>query len=296
MSTTRHRFVRRHRRRARSGTRDRRDGSPGTATWSSSIPARPPTAGSARRPGSPASPATRATSPWPSRPPLAPADLAPLRGWVNNAAVFRDVDLHSAPAEDVADLVLANLRLAVTGCAAAVRAFLDAGTPGAIVNVSSHQAQRAVPGALAYATAKAAVEGLTRAVAVDYAAERDPVQRGGARLDRHGAVRRDAGGASRGRRRARASAPARATGTARRGGGRRRGPAVGRDVVRHRCRAPRRRRTVRARRRPEARNVIRTGRQATRTYDVVGGSEAGDQPDDDREDRRARPGPASSRT
>ncbi len=97
------------------------------------------------------------------------ADLAPLRGWVNNAAVFRDVDLHSAPAKEVADLVLANLRLAVTGCAAAVRAFLDAGTPGAIVNVSSHQAQRAVPGALAYATAKAAVEGLTRAVAVDYA-------------------------------------------------------------------------------------------------------------------------------
>jgi len=38
----------------------------------------------------------------------------------------------------------------------------------AIVNVSSHQARRAVPGALPYATAKAAVEGLTRALAVDY--------------------------------------------------------------------------------------------------------------------------------
>jgi NAD(P)-dependent dehydrogenase (short-subunit alcohol dehydrogenase family) len=49
-----------------------------------------------------------------------------------------------------------------------VRRFLRAGTGGAIVNVSSHQAQRAVPGALPYATAKAAVEGLTRAVAVDY--------------------------------------------------------------------------------------------------------------------------------
>jgi NAD(P)-dependent dehydrogenase (short-subunit alcohol dehydrogenase family) len=36
------------------------------------------------------------------------------------------------------------------------------------VNVSSHQAQRAVRGALPYATAKAAVEGLTRATAVDY--------------------------------------------------------------------------------------------------------------------------------
>jgi NAD(P)-dependent dehydrogenase (short-subunit alcohol dehydrogenase family) len=34
--------------------------------------------------------------------------------------------------------------------------------------VSSHQAQRPVRGALPYATAKAAVEGLTRALAVDY--------------------------------------------------------------------------------------------------------------------------------
>ena len=95
--------------------------------------------------------------------------LAPLRGWVNNAAVFRDLDLHASPSEDIAQLVLQNLRLAVTGCAVAVRRFLGAGTPGAVVNVSSHQAQRAVPGALAYATAKAAIEGLTRAVAVDYA-------------------------------------------------------------------------------------------------------------------------------
>ena len=99
----------------------------------------------------------------------AAARVAPLHGWVNNAAVFRDVDLHSAPSADVAHLVLQNLRLAVTGCAVAVRRFLAAGSPGAVVNVSSHQAQRAVPGALAYATAKAAIEGLTRAVAVDYA-------------------------------------------------------------------------------------------------------------------------------
>jgi NAD(P)-dependent dehydrogenase (short-subunit alcohol dehydrogenase family) len=50
----------------------------------------------------------------------------------------------------------------------AVQRFLAAKTPGAIVNVSSHQAQRAVRGALPYVTAKAAIEGLTRAVAVDY--------------------------------------------------------------------------------------------------------------------------------
>jgi NAD(P)-dependent dehydrogenase (short-subunit alcohol dehydrogenase family) len=91
-----------------------------------------------------------------------------LAGWVNNAAVFRDVSVHDTPARDVLDLIVSNLGLAVTGCSVAVRRFLAAGTPGAIVNVSSHQAQRAVPGALAYSTAKAAVEGLTRALAVDY--------------------------------------------------------------------------------------------------------------------------------
>jgi NAD(P)-dependent dehydrogenase (short-subunit alcohol dehydrogenase family) len=94
--------------------------------------------------------------------------VAPLAGWVNNAAVFRDASLHTTEPTTVLDLVRLNLAPAVVGCATAVRRFLAAGTPGAIVNVSSHQAQRAVPGATPYATAKAAVEGLTRAAAVEY--------------------------------------------------------------------------------------------------------------------------------
>src|SRR5258708_17669544 len=93
---------------------------------------------------------------------------APLAGWVNNAAVFRDVSLHDVPATELLALITINLALAVTGCVTAVRRFLASGSPGAIVNVSSHQAQRPVPGALPYATAKAAIEGLTRALAVDY--------------------------------------------------------------------------------------------------------------------------------
>lgn len=90
-----------------------------------------------------------------------------LRGWVNNAAVFRDAALHDTPASDVLALIAANLAPTLAGCATAVRRLLAAGG-GAIVNVSSHQAQRPVRGALPYATAKAAVEGLTRALAVDY--------------------------------------------------------------------------------------------------------------------------------
>jgi NAD(P)-dependent dehydrogenase (short-subunit alcohol dehydrogenase family) len=89
-------------------------------------------------------------------------------GWVNNAAVFRDVALDSAPVREVLDTIALNFEPVVVGCATAVRRFLAAATPGAIVNVSSHQAQRAVRGALPYATAKAAAEGLTRALAVDY--------------------------------------------------------------------------------------------------------------------------------
>ena len=79
------------------------------------------------------------------------ADIAeragPLVGWLNNAAVFRDASLHAAPAREVLELITLNLGLAVTGCATAIRRFLAGASPGAIVNVSSHQAQRPVPGA-----------------------------------------------------------------------------------------------------------------------------------------------------
>lgn len=91
-----------------------------------------------------------------------------LSGWVNNAAVFRDASVHSDGAREVLDAIALNLDPAVVGCATSIRSMLAAGTGGAIVNVSSHQAQRAVRGALPYATAKAAIEGLTRALAVDY--------------------------------------------------------------------------------------------------------------------------------
>src|SRR3712207_6066909 len=52
---------------------------------------------------------------------------------------------------------------AVIRCATAMRHFLEAQTGWAIVNVCSHQARWAVRDALPYCTAKAAVEGLTRA-------------------------------------------------------------------------------------------------------------------------------------
>jgi NAD(P)-dependent dehydrogenase (short-subunit alcohol dehydrogenase family) len=94
---------------------------------------------------------------------------APLAGWVNNAAVLGDAaSFHSTPAADVLERISLNLGLVLVGCATAVRRFLAAGTAGSIVNVSSHQAVRAVPGCASYVTAKAGIEGLTRALAVEY--------------------------------------------------------------------------------------------------------------------------------
>ena len=95
-------------------------------------------------------------------------EMGDLTGWVNNAAIFHDADLHTSSPEDLIALINANLALVVVGSATAVRRFRDQGTVGSIVNVSSHQDQRAVRGALSYATAKAAVEGFTRAAAVDF--------------------------------------------------------------------------------------------------------------------------------
>jgi NAD(P)-dependent dehydrogenase (short-subunit alcohol dehydrogenase family) len=91
-----------------------------------------------------------------------------LTGWVNNAALFRDASVHTAPAREVVDLIATNLNPAVVGSAVAVRRFVAAGTAGAIVNVTSHQARQAVPGCTPYVTAKAGIEGLTRALAVEY--------------------------------------------------------------------------------------------------------------------------------
>jgi NAD(P)-dependent dehydrogenase (short-subunit alcohol dehydrogenase family) len=93
---------------------------------------------------------------------------APLSGWVNNAAVFRDAGLATATPGQIEELIAANLNMTIVGCRTAVQHFLSHSRAGAIVNVSSHQAQRPVRGALPYATAKAAIEGLTRAAAVDH--------------------------------------------------------------------------------------------------------------------------------
>jgi glucose 1-dehydrogenase len=94
--------------------------------------------------------------------------LAPLAGWVNNAAVGRMGMLHDAVPAEVDEIIRINLMGAFWGCAEAVRAFLAQRSPGAIVNISSIHARAAFNGFAAYDVAKGGVNALTRYVAVEY--------------------------------------------------------------------------------------------------------------------------------
>jgi NAD(P)-dependent dehydrogenase (short-subunit alcohol dehydrogenase family) len=99
---------------------------------------------------------------------IAAQDLAPLGGWVNNAAVVAQDPLHDPNVELVTRLFRLNVDGYYWGCSEAVRAFLAQGTGGAIVNISSLQAFASFPMWTAYAMTKAALAGLTRNVAADY--------------------------------------------------------------------------------------------------------------------------------
>lgn len=96
------------------------------------------------------------------------ADAGVLTGWVNNAGVVESAPLH-AIADEVIDATLkTNLGGAIRGTRAAIRAFLEHGTRGAIVNISSIHARGAFPGTPAYDSSKGGIEALTRYTAAEY--------------------------------------------------------------------------------------------------------------------------------
>src|SRR5215213_2571345 len=125
--------------------------------------------------------------PLPRRPPISPRTRGHFRAG-STTPPCSGMPPFTTMGREVLDAIVLNLNLAVVGCTVAIRRFLQDGKGGAIVNVSSHQAQRAVRGALPYATAKAAIEGLTRAGSRLRTARR-PDQRRGTRFDHYGALR-----------------------------------------------------------------------------------------------------------
>jgi glucose 1-dehydrogenase len=93
---------------------------------------------------------------------------APLRGWVNNAAVVGEDSVHQPDPAWVHRLVEVNVLGTYWGASEAVRAFLGHGLGGSIVSISSLHARAAFPKWAAYEASKGAIESLTRNIAVQY--------------------------------------------------------------------------------------------------------------------------------
>lgn len=88
--------------------------------------------------------------------------------WINNAGI-QTYGTVTETSEDLWDHTLAvNLKSAYLCSRYAIPLLLQTETP-VIINVASVQALLCQPGVAAYATAKAALLGLTRSIAVDYA-------------------------------------------------------------------------------------------------------------------------------
>jgi len=87
----------------------------------------------------------------------------------NNAGVLgASSALADYPDDDWERVLKVNLTSVYLCLKAEIRAFLDAGTPGAIVNTASFSGVVAVPFAPAYVATKHGVVGLTKAAAVEY--------------------------------------------------------------------------------------------------------------------------------
>jgi NAD(P)-dependent dehydrogenase (short-subunit alcohol dehydrogenase family) len=95
--------------------------------------------------------------------------LGRLDAWVNCAGLTRPRSLPDLDPSEVARTIDVNLYGTLWGTQAAVASWLGNGTGGAIVNVSSVHGRRAYPDHAVYEMSKAAIEALTRSVAVSYA-------------------------------------------------------------------------------------------------------------------------------
>jgi NAD(P)-dependent dehydrogenase (short-subunit alcohol dehydrogenase family) len=94
--------------------------------------------------------------------------IAPLRGWVNNAAVVAMDSVHLPEPEAVTRLLRVNLEGSYWGASVAVRTFLEQRSGGSIINLGSIHARAGFPNWAAYETSKAGLHGLTRNLAVEY--------------------------------------------------------------------------------------------------------------------------------
>jgi glucose 1-dehydrogenase len=90
---------------------------------------------------------------------------------VNNAGIQTSRPSHELSAADFDRVLAVNLRGAFLCAREAIRDFLQAGTHGVIINVSSVHQLIPKPNYLAYATSKGGMESLTQTLALEYAGQ-----------------------------------------------------------------------------------------------------------------------------
>lgn len=94
--------------------------------------------------------------------------IAPLGGWVNNAAIVALDSVHVPEPAAVQRLLRVNLEGTYWGASVAVRTFLDQRSGGSIVSIASIHARAGFPNWASYEMSKAGIMGLTRNLAVQY--------------------------------------------------------------------------------------------------------------------------------
>ncbi|TPE60981.1 SDR family oxidoreductase [Sandaracinobacter neustonicus] len=97
---------------------------------------------------------------------LADRDLDIL---VNNAGTNRPMPMADVPADVLDEMLQLNVRSSYLVAQAAVRSMLRRGQPGSIVHISSQMGHVGSPGRTVYCMTKHAIEGLTKAMAVELA-------------------------------------------------------------------------------------------------------------------------------
>ena len=98
---------------------------------------------------------------------FAEKECGPLHGLVNNAGIGLSKAAHEATEQDFDKLYGVDVRGVWMASKLFVGQLLKHGITGNIVNVSSVHAHSTIPGYAIYASAKSAVEGLTRGMAVE---------------------------------------------------------------------------------------------------------------------------------
>jgi NAD(P)-dependent dehydrogenase (short-subunit alcohol dehydrogenase family) len=86
---------------------------------------------------------------------------------VNNAGVNMKKEFTEVTDEEFQKVILTNLTAVFSLSREVVKCMLDKGIRGSIINISSMASQYGIPKVIAYTASKSAIEGMTRAMAVE---------------------------------------------------------------------------------------------------------------------------------